>query len=258
MLNYKTSTATVLLLLVALTMINFFVTRVPLYIFFIVMGLYLLLLVLGSAFIGMHFYLPSVCHGRRAEKKIALTFDDGPSESHTPIILDILQNQKVPAAFFCIGKNVERYPELASRIVSDGHIIGHHSFSHDFWFDLFAAVKMKKEMDITARLIEDVTGRYPLLFRPPYGVTNPNLAKALRMSRFIPIGWSLRSNDTVIRTPEKLLHRLLGKLRAGDIILLHDHGLQTTHILPEFIREAQNAGFTFVSLDELTGLKPYA
>jgi peptidoglycan-N-acetylglucosamine deacetylase len=117
---------------------------------------------------------------------------------------------------------------------------------------------MLAEMNRTNDLIESITGKRPKLFRPPYGVTNPNVAKAVRLSGMHSIGWSIRSFDTTAKDPEALLQRILSQLTGGDIILLHDSMPITCKILTELIIRARQKGFTFVRVDKMLGLDAYA
>ena len=216
---------------------------------------YVHLLVLGAVFIGWNFYLKS--HHKGKGKQIALTFDDGPS-TETAAILDILKEYNVPAAFFTIGKRAEAYPQLVKRWQEEGHIIGNHSYAHGFNFDWQSAKNMQVEIEQTNNIIEQITGQKPLLFRPPYGVTNPNLAKAVKRTGMHSIGWSIRSFDTAAKDPQKLLDRIISKMQGGDIVLLHDSMAITRDILTELIIKARKKGFTFARVDKLLEIDGYA
>ena len=98
----------------------------------------------------------------------------------------------------------------------------------------------------------------PKLFRPPYGVTNPNLKKAIIKGNYTPVGWSVRSMDTVIRNEKKLLDKVKRSLKPGAVFLFHDTSKTTVNILPGFIREVKNNGYHIVPLDKLLHLVPYA
>ena len=209
-------------------------------------------LTLGSIFIGWNFYLPSRnklknSDHQQATKCIALTFDDGPA-GYTVPILDILKQENVPAAFFLIGKNIKGNEETIRRILAEGHTAGNHSFNHGFNFDWQSAAKMQEELQQTNAAIEAISGSPVTLFRPPYGVTNPNLAKAIRNSRMQSIGWSLRSMDTVAKDKNQLLDKILAKVQPGDIILLHDRCAVTAAVLPELITALKKRGFSFATL----------
>jgi len=213
-------------------------------------------LVLGAIFIQWNFYLKS--YNRSAPSKLlALTFDDGPAKE-TAAILDILKNEKISAAFFCIGKHAAQHPGLVKRWHAEGHLTANHSYHHGFNFDWQSASKMADEIEETNRLLKEITGQKPKLFRPPYGVTNPNLARAVRITGMQSVGWNIRSFDTTANDPQQLLARILNKLQGGDIILLHDSMEITREILTQLIHSAQQKGFTFVRVDKMPGLNASA
>src|SRR5450631_3359810 len=168
--------------------------------------LYVSVLFCGSYFIRMGFFMKSICSAKTTEKIIALSFDDGPVAEKTTAILDILKDYQAEAAFFCTGKNMAENESILKRIPQDGHIIGNHSYSHDRFFDLFSSRRMLREMQGTSRVCKNVTGLSPRFFRPPYGVTNPNLKKSVLRGGFISIGWSVRSFDTIIKNDDRLIN----------------------------------------------------
>lgn len=215
------------------------------------------LLILGAIYIRWNFYLKSFAKGVDNYNQLALTFDDGPN-TETAAILDILKKHNIPAAFFAIGKNASTQPELVKRWHEEGHITGNHTFYHGIHFDWKSAKKMEEEICQTNKTIESIIGKQPRFFRPPYGVTNPNLAKAIRLTNMYSIAWNIRSFDTSANSAEQLLHRILKKLQSGDIILLHDSVPHTREILTELIIQSQQKGFTFVRLDKMLALDAYA
>lgn len=219
--------------------------------------IYVSVLFCGSYFIRMGFFMKSICSVNTSEKVIALSFDDGPAGKKTARILDILKDNNVKAAFFCIGKNMPDNEDLLKRITNEGHIIGNHSNSHNSLFDLYSSKKMLNELELASQTCQDITGNYPRFFRPPYGVTNPNLKKAVLQGGFISIGWSIRSYDTVIGNEERLLTRILDRLKPGAILLLHDSSESTLKILPRLLKEIRNKGYKMIRLDKMINLNPY-
>lgn len=221
----------------------------------------LTVLALGSMYIQWNFYLRSVNHlpflnikfdggqlsVQQSGKQVALTFDDGPAE-YTTQVLDCLKKEGVPATFFLIGKNIAGKENIVQRIKAEGHSIGNHSFNHGFNFDWQSAAKMLAEIEQTNEAITAITGTPVKLFRPPYGVTNPNLAKAIKNSGLKSIGWNLRSLDTVAKAPQPLLEKIMKKVKAGSIILLHDRCAVTAELLPELIAALKKRGFDFATL----------
>ncbi|MBS1586815.1 MAG: polysaccharide deacetylase family protein [Bacteroidetes bacterium] len=213
-------------------------------------------LVLGAIYIQWNFYIKSFNKSTN-QGLIALTFDDGPG-TETAAILDILKAQSVPATFFSIGKNVAAHPELVKRWYDEGHTIGNHSFNHGFNFDWQSSKAMARELQETNDAIKRITGKSPVLFRPPYGVTNPNLARAVKKTGMYSIGWNVRSFDTTAKDPKQLLDRILNRLQGGDIILLHDSMPITREILTELIVRARQKGFTFARVDQMFDIEAYA
>lgn len=180
-------------------------------------------------------------------KQVALTFDDGPA-ADTEAILNSLQAEKVKAVFFIIGKNIAGNENLIRRMKAEGHVIGNHSYFHGFNFDWQSAKKMQEEIEATNTALENITGEKPVLFRPPYGVTNPNLGKAIRGTGMKSIGWNLRSMDTVAKDETTLRNKIIAGIKPGSIVLLHDRCSITAHMLPSLIREIKKRGYTFATL----------
>ena len=256
MLNYRN---TVILFLIALT--GFILTDVyiPVHMgWYVGMGIVLLLLLIaGSICIGLKFYIKSYSAGDRKQKKVAFSFDDGPDSGYTPVILDLLKQQGIQAAFFVVGNKLENNKEIIGRIDQEGHILGGHSFSHHFIFDLFTARRMKIELEQTEELVKKMTGKKMKLFRPPYGVTNPVLARVIRKLGYHVIGWSLKSKDTVIGDSQLLLERLQKKVKSGDLILFHDTKPILSGVLPSFIAYLKSEKYQIVRPDQLLNLDAY-
>ncbi len=205
-----------------------------------------------------NFHHPVICHGTPDGKSVALTFDDGPDPIKTPLILEVLRKHDVSATFFLIGKNLAGNELLVKRLVDDGHLAGNHSFSHSGWFDLFSAGRMRSEMMETDRLVNQITGKSPLFFRPPFGVVNPMVSKALKNMHWHAICWNIRSLDTIDRDAQKTSHKILRQLQPGAIILLHDHTLFTQHHLDDLISSIKAKGYGIVPLDKLLNIPAYA
>jgi peptidoglycan/xylan/chitin deacetylase (PgdA/CDA1 family) len=198
-----------------------------------------------------------VCNGQTDKKIVSLTFDDGPDNQLTPKLLDQLHELDIPATFFCIGNKVEENKDLLQRMDQEGHLIGTHSFTHSNWFDFFSSPRMRKELVESSKSIFQVIGKKPLLFRPPYGVINPMLKKALRGSGLIVIGFSNRAWDTSSRNEEAICSRIVKKLRPGDIILLHDTIPESIEIIKNLIGILNQEGYQIISLDKLLNISAY-
>ncbi len=207
--------------------------------------------ILGCIKIGWSFFLPVVCSSNTSSRVVALTFDDGPNKDFTPFIIDTLSRNNIKATFFCIGKNIPGNEDILKRMELEGHTVGNHSNSHHFWFDLFSARKMLADMQEVDKKVYAITGRKLTMFRPPYGITNPNVAKAIKMGNYTPVGWNIRSLDTVAKDKKQLLARIESRLKPGAIILLHDSIKLTSEALPEAIAMIRKNGYDIVPLSEL-------
>ncbi len=205
-----------------------------------------------------NFHHRVICRGVTGDHTVALTFDDGPDPVKTPLILEVLKRHKVQATFFCIGRNLDGNELLVKQLHDEGHLIGNHSFSHSKWFDLFPARIMKKELLETDRLIRQITGKSPLFFRPPFGVVNPMVSNALKKMHWKAVCWNIRSWDTVGSDHAKTMNRILGHLKPGSVILLHDFTPFVENHLDELLTGVGNAGYRVVPLDKLLNTAAYA
>jgi peptidoglycan-N-acetylglucosamine deacetylase len=219
--------------------------------------IYVTVLFCGSYFIRMDFYMQSICSLKTDEKLVAITFDDGPDEYSSPI-LDILKENHAEAAFFLIGKKISGKDELINRLVREGHIIGNHSFSHHPLFDFFSSRRMLYDLEKMNEQVKKITGFTPRFFRPPYGVTNPHVKKAVLLGGFRSVGWSIRSYDTVIKNRQRLLNRIISGLKPGAILLLHDSSETTVSVLPDLLKAIREKGYEIARLDKMINQKPYA
>lgn len=256
MLKYKKIIALSVILMVLLLITDYYLT-ISLWIYIGIIIATIAMLAYGSASVGSGFYCRVICSADTNEKVISLSFDDGPHKIHTPLILDILARNNIKAVFFCVGDNVKANPDVVLRIDREGHIIGNHSATHHFFFDLFSRKRMIEELERNDEIIGNLIKRKVRLFRPPYGVTNPVLAAVTAKRNYTVIGWSLKSKDTVFKNEEALLQRLENKLKNGDIILFHDTMDITTRILDKFIRYAREHNYRFARIDNLLKINAY-
>ena len=208
----------------------------------------IIFLVYASCNIRSNIYLKVFCKKQTEEKIVAVTFDDGPDPIQTPKVLQILKEQQIPACFFCIGHKVTGNESLIRQIIDDGHLIGNHSFTHTGHFPLYSLSRMKKDMQACQSALEQVTSQKIRLFRPPFGVTNPTIAKAVRILGYTPIG---RTFDTQHPSKEKVLRRIRTRLRPGSIILLHDRMPDSDLLLKEILNLIKEQGYTVVRLDKM-------
>jgi len=218
---------------------------------------YLTLAIYGSAVIQSNFHAPAYCRGNISEKEIALTFDDGPNREYTPQVLSILAQHKVPATFFVIGKNIQGNEGILKRMDAEGHCIGNHSYSHSAYLDFKSLQGLKHELNMTAESVFNVIGKNMKLFRPPFGVTTPNLVKASKALNYNLIGWSIRSLDTTKDSVQTITLRVQKQIKPGAIILFHDTSGKTLEVLKQTLNFAKENGYKIVSVERLLKLEAY-
>jgi peptidoglycan-N-acetylglucosamine deacetylase len=250
MLTFRNTTIAYLVMLVLTAMLSIFWPGG--YIILLVITIaYLSVLVFGSVFVSSGFYIRAFCKGKGDEKRIALSFDDGPDPEITLELLDLLKERHIRAAFFCIGKKVAANKEILARMVRDGHLVGNHSYSHSSFFDLQGSKQMKDDLDRAEEAIALAIGSKPAWSRPPFGVTNPALARAVQQKGYKVMGWTIRSFDTSIKDPEKIMARIRKRWKPGAIILLHDTDKKVLTVVRMIIEEAGKRGFEIVRGDEM-------
>ena len=168
-------------------------------------------------------FYPTISHGPRAGRRVALTFDDGPDPLVTPQVLDLLAQHGARATFFVTGKSLAAQPGLAQRMFAEGHAVGNHSWQHSRWQNFRRFHWQRRELERSQQAIAGLQGGQPAwLYRPPVGLKNPELARAVWQNGLTLVAWSLHSRDTFARDPQSIARRVLAKVRAGDIVLLHD------------------------------------
>ncbi len=198
------------------------------------------------------YFLKAVTRLPQGKKnEVYLTFDDGPHPVFTLEILKVLKKHNAKATFFCIGKNIEKYPELFKKIRMEGHLTGNHSFKHSNANGFLSSDAIYKDLKKTQDLLLKLSKQHNVLFRPPFGVTNPNIAKAVKKHRLITVGWSIRSYDTVAKSPQKVFEKINKKIIAGDIVLLHDTSNLTVTVLEQLLISLESKQLKPVTLNTL-------
>jgi peptidoglycan-N-acetylglucosamine deacetylase len=167
------------------------------------------------------------------EPEVWLTIDDGPSPAHTPAILDLLDRFDARATFFVIGKNAEQYPHLITAILTRGHEIANHTYTHPsatFW--IAGPRRIAREIDLCAELLRAAPDRPARFFRAPVGMKNLFVHPELELRGLALIGWAVRGFDTIRRDSTEVASRILRQAKAGAIIVLHEgHRVESN---PEF------------------------
>ena len=232
----------------------------------------LIFLVWACSRIGSGVWIKVQCRDLRPGK-VTLTFDDGPDPEVTPKVLDVLDSYGVKAYFFVTGSKSEKHPELIRLIVSRGHTVGNHTYTHSPLFPVSGKTFIEDDIRACDSVIDlavqeaaptsdsrepglsasAVAAPEPRLFRPPFGVTNPDIAKILKHTGHKVIGWDVRSFDTVhlkdSLAPSELdaaigkcLGNILRKTRPGSVILLHDRLAGAPALLSRLIPALRRAG----------------
>ena len=187
------------------------------------------------------------------EKKIALTFDDGPHPKQTTELLEILKEYNIHATFFVIGVNVKNYPQQIPKILADGHEIGNHTFSHRCVKDAGHYLVANEILQCEKALYE-VTEYRPKLFRPPGGIISPATEEFCEDADYSVILWSIDTRDWTHRAPDEIVEEVLKSVRPGDIILMHDYiggNSPTPTALRKLIPELKKMGYEFCTVSEL-------
>lgn len=258
MLKFYTINSLALVVFSVLLLAGYF-GNVPVWVYILFVLIWVAITAIGSFHIRWNYHLHSFSHNyRTSENNVSITFDDGPNPEFTPKVLSLLKKHGAKATFFLIGKYVEKYPELVKQILAEGHAIGNHSYSHSKNFGFFTSEKIASELKKTNELLNEITGKKLILFRPPFGVTNPNIKKALKITGLHSIGWSKRSLDTTNISDEKIFMRITQNLKKGDIILLHDNGNKTVAVLERLLLFLQSHKMQSVTVDRLLEIEPYA
>jgi peptidoglycan-N-acetylglucosamine deacetylase len=177
--------------------------------------------VLPQGFWGDGYSGNIACHPCPSASRVYLTFDDGPSPATTPWLLEMLEKEGIQASFFLIGRQAESNAELVRDIHRAGHSIGNHSYRHLFMPGL-ASKEIENEIERTNRIIKEITGEPPRIFRPPYGFMDRRAARVLFENSMHPVYWSQAPEDWSIPGAHRVVRRLLMRLKPGNLIVLHE------------------------------------
>lgn len=217
-------------------------------IYFIVISIVVLLgalLFLASYDMSLGVYVKSVCRIDGSDGGVVITFDDGPDPETTPEVLDVLKSRGAKAVFFLVGDRAEQNPDIVRRIVAEGHRIGIHTMHHGVGFTMSRTSVVESDLAECRALLKDITDIDTLIFRPPFGVTNPHIGAAVRRLGLTSVGWSIRSYDTRLADArERVAARIASQLEAGAIVLMHDNRAGAGELLGLVLDEIERRGFT--------------
>lgn len=236
-------------------------------------------MVWASASIRSGVYVRAFCREKTDRKVVYLTFDDGPHPPETERVLDVLRERGARATFFLIGSKVSGNEAVLHRMLEEGHVLGLHTYSHACTFPLLSFDKMLADVNEGKRAVESVAGKKISLFRPPFGVTNPTIAKVVRTLGLQTVGWDVRSFDTMFCKSSEhsckqsehsckqsgysckqseysckqsghdwyvpVVERIMKQVRPGSVILLHDRLYGASDLLALLLDRLTASGYDF-------------
>lgn len=221
------------------------------------------LLLLANFYVYYGFdYQPDIYRrGSSQSNYVALTFDDGPSPEYTPLILDILKEKQVKATFFMVGSHVKKYPEVAKRIIKEGHELGNHTYNH-VNIPTLKYNDLTQEIIQTNHIIHQITEEFPVYLRPPRGMYDARYRRLAHLLGQRIILWTISGRDWKSSTSaDTIVSRIVNKAKGGEIILLHDSGalikdeggnhMALIQALPSIIDGLQEKGLEIIPLKEL-------
>lgn len=188
-------------------------------------------------------------------RRLAMTFDDGPAPTTTHMVLEQLRQRKIKATFFMIGQRVKEYPDIARDVLSEGHEIGNHSFTHPA-LGKMAVEKVTQEIQGCQDIIGQTLNLSPVWFRPPYGSFRKELGP-LAVARQLGVAyWSVDPQDWRKPGSSVVAERVLSQSRPGSIVLLHDIHRPTAEAVPAILDGLLERGYEFTTLSGFLG-HPY-
>jgi len=197
----------------------------------------------------------------RGTKQLALTYDDGPNDPHTPRLLEVLAKHGVHATFFLIGRYVSQRPDLARDLVKAGHVVGNHTNTHPL-LTLMSEAHIRKQLSDCQAALQQAVGEHSSLFRPPYGGRRPAVLRIARELGLEPVMWNVTGYDWTAPPAAEIETKVASQIRGGDVILLHDGGhrqigadrsqtvLATDHLITRYKAE----GYEFVTIPQMMEL----
>jgi peptidoglycan/xylan/chitin deacetylase (PgdA/CDA1 family) len=200
-----------------------------------------------------------LCRVATGEKRVALTFDDGPHPVHTAEILEMCARKKIRATFFVVGRQVRRFPEIAARIAAEGHEIGNHTDRH-IPLSVLTPSMIRRELAVAHELVVRAAGVEPVFFRPPMGWFNDIVVREVMKMGYRPVIGSIHPHDSRRPGAGEIAEHVLSRIEPGAIVILHDGGSmrgadrsQTVRAADRITSELLDQGYRFETLSGLTG-----
>lgn len=244
------------IIVVIIALISYFVFNVSPLIFAPILISILLVFIYGILNLDFNYFYISICKANITEKKIALSFDDGPCLESLELMKTLNKNH-VKATFFCIGSKIKQNANIIKELDKHGHLIGNHSYYHSNSFNFQSSEKVIGELEKTNELILEVIGKKPTIFRPPYGVSNPMIGAAIKKLNLYSIAWNIRTFDTFFKNEKIIFDRIINKLEPGSIVLMHDTLSKTSSLAQKLINYCKEHDYKIVPLNELLNMNCY-
>lgn len=193
------------------------------------------------------------------QKVIALTFDDGPDPSETDQILKVLHEYHAKCTFFAIGKRIAAYPDVAKRVIAEGHELANHTYNHIYFKKPISEQQIQQELALTENEIIKISGKRSALFRPPGGMYDETLIDVSNSMGLKPVLWSWHQDTRDWNRPGvySISTKVIRNAHNGDIVLFHDHvhgQSQTKQALQIILPELEKRGFRFITVSEMIRL----
>jgi peptidoglycan/xylan/chitin deacetylase (PgdA/CDA1 family) len=207
---------------------------------------------------------PVVWHGPRDQKRVAVSFDDGPHPDFTPRVAEMLRAANAKATFFCVGKNLEAHPDVARALLAAGHELANHTFTHDTKRDLFSQARLQADIERCQKTLATFTAP-PAMYRPAVGIKNPPVHAAAKALGLTVVTWSDAARDGAWEFSEATARKLAVRAQNGDILALHDGVIgehqrprreATLRHLPVLLSALRDRGFDLTSVSAVLGSAP--
>ena len=198
-------------------------------------------IVAGKGMIGL------VRQSATERPKVALTFDDGPSRTYTPILLEGLKERGIHATFFLMGKNIQGNEEIVKQMQEEGHLIGNHTYNH-VQLNRISVNQAREEIEKTSNEIYKITGVYPTFIRPPFGAWRKDLELSVSM---LPVFWDVDTMDWKSKNVSQVMQIVTGQVHDGAIILMHDGYDTSVDAAFQVADTLTQEGYEFVTVDQL-------